>query len=477
MINRVRRRLGLIAVGVWLVVVGSTFAVPHGGTQVFLPLVLRSLVIATTTNLPVSYATYIGDTGNDQAKAVDVDLAGNIVLGGVFVGSNPVITGIMPGTLLGGGDGAVVRLAASGQAVSVTRIGASVVDLEVAADGRIVVCGSFGVAVLSADASASVWNDSSHGAVKRCAIGSDGTVAAAVNNLVYVYNAAGIPTTTISTGATTGDQDAFDMAVFAPNQAVIVTGYQQKTSTLQVAFLRAWNYSGAAQWTSYDFSASAITAANLGADTRGKRVAVGRDGNIYFAGSINGGTGASIFARDPKNIGATLGNREVKTDNYNTATNVGSISMVWYGRYNPINGALLKGQSALTRLDNGNGNSLGIKSITADEAGRVYLVGDAYYQMQNRAARQVAGITVGSYAGGEGYLWVASADLTQRHIWTPFTAPGVSAGGSAVQAVAVRNGVVALVSTVSSGKLITTVGAAQPTPSTLPDGYLAIWRQ
>ncbi|MBA3471025.1 MAG: hypothetical protein H0T53_15430 [Herpetosiphonaceae bacterium] len=478
MLSGVRWRWA-IGIGLLLAVFSTlAAAAPQVDSTIYLPLVLRSPVVQTSTNLPVFSATHIGGSGSDAASAVDVDLSGNVIWAGLLVGANPVIDGVAPVTLLGGGVGAIVRFDSSGTSVlSVTRIGTNVRDLEIGGAGPMVVCGDFGVAVLNASASSVLWS-ATPGAVRRCAIGSDGTTAASVGAQIYAYAPSGQPLGSWSSGGATGDPDALDLAVASASQAVIVTGYKQKTNDLQVAFLSAWSYSGAPRWTSYDFSASAVNGANISADTRGRRVAIGRDGKLYFAGSINGGTGASIFSRDPKNLTLTLGgDRSVSTDPYNTSTNTGSVSIIWYGRYNPADGSLEKGQSALTRKDDGKGNSIGIKTIAADEAGRIYLGGDAYYQIHNRAARQVAGTTVGPYASGEAYLLVVSADLRERHIWTGFAGPAVSAGGSPVVGVAVRKGIAAIAITLNNGRLITTANALQPSPGPLADGYLAVWRQ
>jgi hypothetical protein len=94
-------------------------------------------------------------------------------------GHNP--GGVTPVTLLGGGDGVVVRLDPSGQTVrSVTRLGSEVRDLAVADNGRILVCGDFGVALLNETAAALIWADDSLGQGYRCDQGSDGTVAVLV---------------------------------------------------------------------------------------------------------------------------------------------------------------------------------------------------------------------------------------------------------------------------------------------------------
>ena len=440
-----------------------------GDHLAYLPTVRRDVVPGATTNLQVSTATYLGGAAADQITALDVAPDGTIVAGGVLPGFTP--GGGVPVTLPGGSDGVVVRLANDGRAVhSVTRIGTLVNDLEVNQSGQIAVCGSFGVALLDSTASHALWS-ASPGVGSRCALGDDGTVAALVGSTAAVYNAAG----TLLGSWTIGGASRSDIAVDARSGRVFVTGYTQKTSALQVAWINAWSYAGALAWTSYDFSAAEVAGQALSADTRGERLALGRDGKLYFAGSINGGTGASIFSRDPKSVSARLGSdRFITTDSYNTPSNVGSIKMVWYGRYSPTTGALEQGSSLLTRLSSGSGNAIGVQAIMADEYGAIFLAGDASCCLQTRNTRQIAGVTVGPYASGEAYLLTVSPDSRQRLVWTPFAGPG-GAGSSPATAVSVRGNTAALGITIKSGALIT-AHALQPAPGSTQDGYIAVWR-
>jgi hypothetical protein len=436
---------------------------------IYLPFISRAPT--PSNNLPVWTATYLGGSSADEANAVDVAPDGTVVLGGVMPGHNP--GGVTPVELLGGGDGVVVRLDASGQSVlSITRIGGRVEDLEVDAEGRIGVCGDFGVALLNASADSLVWSaDPGNGS--RCAVGSDGTLAAIVGSSAYVYDVGGSPHGNWSIGGS----DQSDVAVYTPGGLVIATGYTQKSSNLQVAFIRAWTYSGSASWTSYDFSAAAVDGQGLGADTRGRRVAVGRDGWLYFAGTSNGGTGASIFSRDPHDVTLRLGSdRYITADFYTNPYNVGSKTLTWYGRYDPLDGDLLRGQPLLTRLSSGSGNSIRPWGITADEDGYVYLVGDAWATLENRDARQIAGTTVGPYSSGEAFLMIVRPDLSERLIWTPFAGSPNGAGGSPARAVSARSGTAALTITLSDEGSLIPYNALQATPSTLDDGYLAVWR-
>lgn len=445
-------------------------------SQVFLPLIRNG---AATTPPPtggdgdiqVSAATYLGGAGDDSTSAVDVALDGSIVLAGTMSGFNP--GNVTPTSLLGGGKGVVVRLDKTGQSVSsVSRIGDTVDDLEIDDTGNIAVCGDFGVAMLNADARAVVWS-ATPGIGRRCATGRDGTTAVLVEDKVSVYNSTGTP---LGNWAIGGSQQN-DIAVDSVNALVIATGFTQVSGNLQLPFIRAWSYAGDLQWKSYDFS----SAPGLGADTRGERIAMGRDGKLYFAGSINGGTGVSVFSRDPKDINVKLDkDRSIVTDKYTNPFNIGSVKMTWFGRFNPADGTLELGQSLLTRrTSDDKGNSIGVEAIAADADGRVYLAGGAACCIKERDSQQVAGVTVGSYESGEGYFFVVSPDFKERLIWTPFAAPGLSAGGSPATGVGVRDAVVAVGINLNprdtGQRELITFNALQSTPGTLPEAYAAVW--
>jgi hypothetical protein len=242
------------------------------------------------------------------------------------------------------------------------------------------------------------------------------------------------------------------------------------SGNLQIPFIRAYGYDGALRWKSYDFPAGT---ANLGsADTRGERIAIGRDGKLYFAGSINGGTGVSIFIRDPKDTGISATDRIVVTDKYTNPTNIGSVKMLWFGRFNLADGALELGQSLLTRLSSDRGNSIGASAITADVDGTLYLAGSAAAFIASRSEIRVAGVAPGTYSGSDAYALVISPDFTQRRLWVTFTGPAGGAGSA--NAISVRGGVIALAGSVSSGSFITH-NALQPTPGGAADAYLAVW--
>jgi hypothetical protein len=446
---------------------GSSRAQPEGST-IYLPL-LRSIGLIQTgvsNNLNVYSATHLGGPAADTAAAVDIAPDGTVVLGGTLPDFPSSVT---PTSLLNGTSGALLRFDSTGQTLlTYTQLGASVNDLEISPSGAIIACGDFGLAALTPAADALLWSVAP-GNGQRCAVGADGTAAVLVGATVFVYAADGAPLGSWDVSGSARN----DIAVAGAQQLVIVTGYTQVSRDLQLPFLRGYSYSGELRWRSYDTS-SAPT--NLGADTRGERVAIGRDGRLYLTGSINGGTGASVFSRDPKDINLSVNDRTVRTDRFTDPFNVGSVSMLWFGRFNPADGTLELAQSVLTRLSSGRGNSISGQAIMADADGTVYIGGMAFASIANRDTITINGQPTGGYSSGDGaadaYVLVVSPDFRQRQHWVVFAAPG--GGRGCVSGISVRNGQAALAATLRGGAFITQ-NALQPTPGGDRDAYLATW--
>lgn len=251
--------------------------------------------------------------------------------------------------------------------------------------------------------------------VFRIAISDNGKVGVVQDSIgpdrAYLYDSDGERLKDWSTEKS--KRQFLDIAVTDQNGGmVIATGFEQKTSILQVAFTQAWSYQGENLWKNYDFDSKDIYDENLLADTRGQRVAIGRDGELYSSYFVNGGTGFSIFYRDPYDLSEKVsGDRKIETDKYNTPTNINSIKMSWYGRYNLKNGELIKGQSLLGRRDDGKGNSVDIKSITASADGTVIIAGDAAGKIANRDQQTIEGQKVSGYTPFDGYIATISSDF------------------------------------------------------------------
>ncbi|NEZ58810.1 calcium-binding protein [Adonisia turfae] len=417
-----------------------------------------------TNNLDVSGATYLGGNRNDSANAVDVSKNGITVFGGALSQYSSSAKKI---NLLGGGEGSVVRYNnKTNKVLSVTHLPSEVDDLEVNSKGEIAVAGGFGVAVLSADGNRIIWSDNSVSASQVSISDSGRVVAIQGSSQIKLYNSQGKVQEEFSTGK--NNRRFNDVAITDKNGGTLIaTGYEQKSSNLQVAFTQAWDYNGKQKWKSYDESAANIRKANLMADTRGESIAIGDDGELYAAYSINGGTGFSIFSRDPLNFSQSSGPDTVQTDRYTQATNVGSVKMTYYGRYDLATGDLKKGQSLLTRLSSGRGNSVKPTDITADQQGNVYLVGQANASLANRDNQTIEGQRVPGYSGSEGFLAVMSPDLKTRYVWTPFV------DGDA-NAIGVGGGVAALALTAEPGADLVTANAVQRNAGGGDDAYLLL---
>lgn len=433
----------------------------------------------STDDLVVSTATYLGGAGADSVNAIDVAPDGGMLVAGVFPSYVP--PGVTPVTLEGGSSGGVLRLNDDGtQALGLTRIGAKVNDMEIGANGAVIVCGDFGLAQLSADASQQEWR-ANPGEGKRCAVGSDGTAVVLANGNVYSYDAHG---NAIRTWAVGGSAQS-DIAVDGASKTVIAVGYTQKDvagacDQLKSPFVRAWDYLGEDRWKDYDWSAQQSNAVGQCADSEMLRASMGRDGKLYLAGTTDGGN--SVFARDPKDVVQTLGARQVKTDKYNDPYGLsGAKKITWYGRYTPATGQIELGQFLLTRLDDNKGNSIDPRAITAAADGTVYVVGSAYYRIADRDAQSVAGTPVGEYEGGEAYLLSVSADMKTRLRWTPFAGPRPNkGGGSPAFAVAVRGESAAVGITFNpgtGGRSLITYEAMHAAPRGGTDGYIAVWKR
>ena len=431
----------------------------------------NALPQSPTNNLDVSAATYLGGSDDDFTNAVDISADGNfVIVGGSLKNTN---LGGEDNQLLGGGDGTIVRYdSQTNQVVATTRLPGKVLDLEVSNNGDIAVAYEGGIAVLNADATAVKWNKSLNN-VSRIAI-SDGGKVGVVEDIegavdkAYLFDSNGQQLKEWSTNS--GSRHFYDIAVTDQEGGmVIATGYDQKSADLQVAFTQAWAYQGDNLWKSYDFTNTEVSAQNLMADTRGTHVAIGRDGQLYASYKVNGGTGSSIFSRDPNDLSQKLtSDRKIETDKYNTPTNIGSVQITWYGRYNLKDGDLIKGQSLLSRIDSsGKGNSITTDSIAATENGTVILAGGAAYRIANRDQQTIEEQAVSEYDGFEGYLAVISPDLTQRLSWTPITA---SDGAVA----AVRGGKTAVVTTTDFKGGQITHNAIQDSAGGKNDGYLLV---
>lgn len=425
----------------------------------------------TANNLFVCSASYLGGTSSDVGNTVEIAPDNTIVIGGTLIGNN---LGVTP---VGTGNGVIIRLSANGQTViSLTRIGNSVEDLDIdPITGNIAVVTNLGLHVYNTNASASLWSIPITGVgTRRVAVGSDGTIAALVNKRVYVYDKNGV-----SLGASFPISHTFveDVCVHSNSKSVICTGYTQRNGggcrQLQVAFIKSYTYTGTLKWTNYDWThAQAHSARSSCADSRGIRVAIGKDDRLYFAGESAGGN--SIFRFNPKNIRTNAPN--VRYDAYTDPFNTKSNHITYYARMNPSNGDILAGQFILTRLRSGAGNTIKPRAITADEVGNVYITGGAAASLDKRASPpqlSINGITIGAYSGGDAFLFIGAPDFKSRRIWIAFNGVNNTSLGATFNGVSVKGDSAAVLGT-SSGVMIT-ANSIQATPQAGTNMYYSVF--
>ncbi|RRR67915.1 MAG: hypothetical protein EI684_18275 [Candidatus Viridilinea halotolerans] len=442
--------------------------VPSQTFTVYVPLVSvpgTPSGITSPTSLAVQAASHLGGAGDDLAAGVAIAPDGSVIVAGTLPGYQP--PGVSPTTLLNGTNGWLLRLAPTGQLRSATRLGANITGLAMSPAGLLVACGDFGLAALPPEATSLHWHHAL-GQGRRCAVGTDGSSALLVGNEVAVFSADGTAQGRWSAGVGTTN----DLVVDSAHEQVIVTGFKQVNNNLQIPFIRAYSYTGMLRWQSYDFAADTP---NVGtADTRGERLALGQDGMLYLAGSINGGTGASIFVRDPKDASQSATDRLVVTDKYTNPFNVGSIKMLWLGRFDPADGTLIVGQSLLTRRSDDRGNSISAGAMAAGRDGTLYLVGQAFAALANRDQGRINGMPVGSYGGGDAYVLVLTPDFRQRQLWLAWSGTDGSRGGAV--GLVVSDTTVAMVAQVSVGAFVSH-NALQAAPGGGSDAYVAIWQR
>jgi hypothetical protein len=454
------------------------------------PCATRTVTPPNAQSLTLSTASYFGlSTSADEAIyatefAPDCTLlvAGRTTASGAFV--DVASPGDPLANIASGTTGSVARLSTDGTALIARSVfGAQVNDIAVSqVSGDVAVASDIALAVVASDLRTLRWSIT--GGANRVSMTSDGRVAALFGKTLRAYSASGVQLFQIAFG----DALVGDVTADAASGRVIVTGYAQRDggacSQLQVAWIRAYDFSGALQWRAYDYNTRVADSHGSGdcADSRGRLVTIGEDGKLYFAGTSAGGN--SIFRWQPQTrvsttelISPTLAwpaaynakpGNDIFVDAYNTKSN----HITYVARFNPANGAQEAGFFLLTRIDSkGNlGNTIEPRAISADREGRVLVGGFAAYQLDRRSSVSMNGTTLLPYAGEDAWLLITSPDYVSRETWVAFN----HGGKATVRGIAVLRGAVAIGASVTLAPLFTH-NALQPTApsSTQRSGYVA----
>jgi hypothetical protein len=385
--------------------------------------------------------SYLGGPGEDSVVGVAIQDDGTVVLAANL--SAPEWGEKKP--LLAGGvqesaTGVVVRLSATGRTLlSLTRVASALHDMALDDSGALyLAAGAEGVIKLNASADRVEWKRTSDMPCLRVDAGSDGTVAALLENSersgrIQLFAPDGTAAATIP-----APFNPSDVAIDARRKLVFVCGARSGNTARKeigsVAYLNAYALDGREAWRNYGFDPATPT--TFASHTSGERIALGRDGNLYGAFLSVGGS--HIFSRHPRSLEES--SRLRGNDAYNQGYSTGNTHISFVARFEPETGELLAGQLLLGRDADGKATRVTPVGggLAADENGRVYFVGKAH----GGGPLSHNAIGTNDYSGQEGFLCIFTPDLKQREFFSTFNAEAY--GGSALHAVAAQHGGYAL---------------------------------
>jgi len=315
--------------------------------------------------------------------------------------------------------GAVVRLSADGtKVISARTVAAAVKDMAIDAADNIYVAAGAGGAIKLSPRADKIIRTQEIGNCIRIDAATDGHVAAIADKQIHILNPAGK-----KIGQAKGSHYTCDVAIDCKSKTVIFTGFRnakafdgKKRYPVQICYVRGLSYDGQRKWTNYEWSTDRESdrflnkPTNNMADSRGDRCTIGRDGKLYVTFQVAGGN--HLFRYSPTDIMEKV--KLAGGDKYHQFYNSRAEHKCFFGRYEPATGAFLAGQQFCGRLSSGRANAVVTKTgeITADETGRVYVVGRAAYGLP---------LTMNpdgnDYTGG-GFILVMSPDLKTRLLVT-----------------------------------------------------------
>lgn len=443
-------------------------------------LVLVSSGVASTFNrVTFVRSSLIGDASDDTGSAVAVAPNNDVVVGlntQRNLWPTPVALRTTAAPTLGG-RAQIAVLSAAGIPKAAARLGGQVDDLDInPTNGTIAAIGQFGVVLLPANVASVTWekNFAATGSAtasngRRVAVGRDGVVVAMAGNRVRVYSATGQQLGDFSPGSGRPEDVAYDSV----SKTVIVGGWSQKDggpcTDLQVPWMRGFSTAGVQKWVNWDYTHAQVAATQSScADSRITRVAIGNDGKLYTAGTMDGGN--TIFRINPRNLAQTF--NIVGYDNFTRTHNMsGARKLTFISRYVAATGVPEVGQFHVARLSDGKGNSITPSAITAASDGTVYVSGSSAASFADRSLQKIGPLPIGPYSGSDGYILVIPSDFRSRRAMTS-VANGCSFGLSAI---AVGIQAAAAVGTANANCVIHTVQPFQTASGGLKDAVLNLW--
>ncbi len=454
---------------------------------------MAPFAVAHSAEFGLGASSYLGDISDGESVYGAVYQSDGTLVLAVNIGPfNP--GGVTPTYLNGATDaspGALLRLSGDGQTVlSLTRLATAVYDLSVDdSDNLLVAAGTAGLFKLNPAADAITASALAGSFVYRADLAQDGHAAALVpsnpsdpdqkagNGTVYVFDGLLAQLNAFSGGYA----QTLDVAIDSVSQTVFTIGFTNKftwggvgfgpSTPVDVPGLRGvpydFNPGGGIdeRWSGYNWEANVwldeaktipnpryinypfstaeedltddryplVESSNM-ADSRGYRVEVAADGNLYAAFEFDGGN--TPFRWSPFDL--EVAKAPVGGDIFHQTFNTSTVPKVFFARYVPATGELLLSQWYTNRLFNSvgpaNDNTVRMKGGTlwADESGRVYIGGDSASGLPipgnviytpSPAETTFNPFIPTVYTGGA-YFMAYSADFADRLLTTRLTTGG-----------------------------------------------------
>jgi hypothetical protein len=438
------------------------------------------------TNHTLTTGTYLGGNGEDQARGVVFSATGEPIVGGNFANLQTMgqVRQLAPGTTAEQ-PGKIMRLTNDGKPSIETTLGNRIDDMSITPGGnRLVVSGDFGIAMVDPATLKVLWqnpltgipagNGSSDGGQTRVAIDGSWRVVVLRGGVVQTFAPDGKALNSVKIDRTFVNDVAIDKAT----NRIYVTGFSNRKNAgvpVQVPFLYALNRETLQEsWRTWDFNPT--TLGKDMADSRMYRVVLGPKGEPIVLGESAGGN--SVFRWNGVDLSTET---RVKLDMFSDTYNSKSNHMVYFAKIDPATGKVIAGQYAIPRNDTKNNQANTIRAkdcgIDVDGKGNVYISSLSAYQIANRNQNVISGQPVAPYTGDDFTFMMVTPDFKQRLRWTSFAA--LPKGGGVPNAIAARNGKVAIFGTVTFGGMITLPGAVAPQPfnpeaDNIRDAYLGV---
>jgi hypothetical protein len=438
------------------------------------------------TNHTLTTGTYLGGNGEDQARGVVFSATGEPIVSGNFANLQTMgqVRQLAPGTAAAQ-PGKVMRLNNEGKVTIETTLGNRVDDMAITPGGnRLVVSGDFGIAMLDPATLKVLWQQpltglpvgdgSSDGGQTRVAIDGSWRIVVLRAGVVQTFAPDGKALASVKIDRTFVNDVAIDKAT----NRVYVTGFSNRKNAgvpVQVPFLYALNRDTLQEsWRTWDFNPATLSKDM--ADSRMYRVVLGPKGEPIVLGESAGGN--SVFRWNGADLTTET---RVKLDMFSDTYNSKSNHMVYFAKIDIATGKVLAGQYAIPRNDTKNNQANTIRAkdcgIDVDGKGNVYISSLSAYQIASRNQNVISGQPVAPYTGDDFTFMMVTPDFKQRLRWTSFAA--LPKGGGVPNAIAARNGKVAIFGTVTFGGMITLPNAIAPQPfnpeaDAVRDAYLGV---